>query len=272
MVNTQNASQPSGGMTSTIRTGPTPAKEQSGTKVRQINLKEVALVAAGILFVGGLIAGYWVYTQQGQSNASGPTVSSSEAQAHADSSDIAPIATAVAVPSTVPVPSKSMDTMHADVYFDFDRSRLRADAVGILQEKAAILKQDATWVVLIQGYADQNGPGEYNKALASRRAGAVKQFLVESGVPENSIKVAAVGQAISICDDPSKECQRLNRRVHLEMIKRNVPAAAMDQARSSASLLPVVAEDADVAEGTDISESHVKESTNTEPPGTATSQ
>jgi peptidoglycan-associated lipoprotein len=236
MVNTQNASQAGAATASTIRTVPNPVKEP-GTKVQQINLKEVALVGAAVLFVGSLTAGYWFYTQQGQSDPSAVTTfAGSESYAGPDSQDTKPIVTAaVAPPAIVPVPSsKSMDIMHADVYFDFDRSRLRADAVGILQEKATIVKQDAGWVVLIQGYADQNGPTEYNKSLASRRAGAVKQFLVESGVPEISVKVATVGQGISICDDPGKECQRLNRRVHLEMIKRPVPAAAMDQAQGTA--------------------------------------
>ena len=271
MINTQNASQASGGTTTTIRTISGPAKEQPGTKVQQINLKEAALVGAGVLFVGGLIAGYWFYTQ-GQSNPGSITnLPGSEAQARPDSHDLKRTVTAaVASPLSVPVPS--VDTMHADVYFDFDRSRLRADAVGILQEKATILKQDAGWVVLIQGYADQHGPSEYNKSLASRRAGAVKQFLVESGVPEISIKVATVGQGISICDDPGKECQRLNRRVHLEMIKRAVPAAAMDQARAPVSSVPIAHDATDTAGGIDTSEMDVEEPAESPSQGTTTSQ
>ena len=107
--------------------------------------------------------------------------------------------------------------MHADIYFDFDRSRLRADAVTTLQEKAEILKKEWNWSILVQGHADQYGPLEYNKALAFRRAQAVQQFLVELGVPEAAIKVVTIGKEATICEDQGKECQRLNRRVHLEM-------------------------------------------------------
>jgi peptidoglycan-associated lipoprotein len=53
--------------------------------------------------------------------------------------------------------------------------------------------------------------------LALRRAQAVRQFLVELGVPETAIKVVTIGKEGTICDDQGKECQRLNRRVHLEM-------------------------------------------------------
>jgi peptidoglycan-associated lipoprotein len=122
--------------------------------------------------------------------------------------------------------------MHADVYFDFDRSRLRADAVAILQEKAEVLKGDNNWAILVQGYADQHGPAEYNRTLASRRAGAVKQFLVELGIPDTSIKVVTLGKDASICDDQSKECQRLNRRVHLEMMKLGMREATLIPASS----------------------------------------
>ena len=48
----------------------------------------------------------------------------------------------------------------------------------MLQEKAALMDGAHVWTVLIQGYADRSGAPEYNRALARRRADAVKQFLV----------------------------------------------------------------------------------------------
>jgi hypothetical protein len=47
----------------------------------------------------------------------------------------------------------------------------------------------------------------------------VKQFLVELGVPETSVKVATVGSDGALCDEATRECQQLNRRVHLEIRK-----------------------------------------------------
>jgi peptidoglycan-associated lipoprotein len=78
--------------------------------------------------------------------------------------------------------------------------------------------------VLVQGYADRQGAPEYNRMLAQRRAESVKQFLVELGVPEPSIKVVTIGQEGALCDDASTECRQLNRRVHLEI--RKLPRAA----------------------------------------------
>jgi len=114
-------------------------------------------------------------------------------------------------------PAPEIPVLHADVYFDFKSTRLRADAARMLQDHAAVMTRTETWAVLVTGYADQQGPAAYNRMLAQRRAESVKQFLVELGVPEPSVKVIAVGQEASLCDDPGKECQQLNRRVHLEI-------------------------------------------------------
>jgi outer membrane protein OmpA-like peptidoglycan-associated protein len=117
-----------------------------------------------------------------------------------------------------PAPTHA-EVVHADVYFDFKSARLRADAARLLQDKAAAMKHAGAWAVLVQGYADRQGPAGYNRILAERRAATVKQFLVELGVPETSIRVVAIGPEGALCDDASAECQQLNRRVHLELRK-----------------------------------------------------
>jgi outer membrane protein OmpA-like peptidoglycan-associated protein len=117
--------------------------------------------------------------------------------------------------ATAPAPDAPV--LHADVYFDFKSVRLSADAARMLQDNAAVMTRTEAWAVLVTGYADHQGPPAYNRNLAQRRAEAVKQFLVELGVPEMSVKVIAVGQEATLCDDPGKECQQLNRRVHLEI-------------------------------------------------------
>jgi peptidoglycan-associated lipoprotein len=200
-------------------------------------MKELALLIVPVLFTAGLVGGYWFYVEQKESYAKGTTSITPSKDLTAPLTQPVmsdPNAVTSPVPTgSSPATSKAADSMHADIYFDFDRSRLRADAVAILQEKAGILKGDQNWAVLVQGYADQHGPAEYNRTLASRRAGAVKQFLVELGIPDTSIKVITLGQEGSICDDQSKECQRLNRRVHLEMMKLGVREASLAPASST---------------------------------------
>jgi outer membrane protein OmpA-like peptidoglycan-associated protein len=176
--------------------------------------REIAMLVGVLLLVAaGSVFTYWVRSED------------------AEASDPA------AVTSTVPAPTPRPQTpapataeaVHTDIYFDFKSIRLRADAVRLLQDKAELMEQAGTWGVLVQGYADAQGPAEYNRLLAERRAMAVKQFLIELGVPEPSIKVVTIGQDGAFCDEPSAECQQLNRRVHLEI--RKLPRSAAEPLR-----------------------------------------
>ncbi len=166
----------------------------------------VILVGILLTVIAGAIGTYWVQSQ-GVEAASGTGKPAEQPMG----------------PRAV-IPAPPAGVFHADVYFDFKSTRLRADAAGVLQETTGRMDLTNAWVVLVQGYADNQGPAEYNRGLAQRRAQVVKRFLVDLGVPETAIKVVTMGQEAALCDDPGKECQELNRRVHLEF--RKLAAAA----------------------------------------------
>src|SRR3989441_10460472 len=183
----------------------------------------VILVGVPLTVIAGAIGTYWVRSKGGGG--------APEPRAVA----VRPSGEATRPRAMVPAPPAGV--FHADVYFDFKSTRLRADAARVLQEATGRVDLANAWVVLVQGYADRQGPAEYNRTLAQRRAQAVKQFLVELGGPETAIKVVTLGQDGALCDDPGKECQELNRRVHLEVRKRaaaapGAPAGAGAAARA----------------------------------------
>lgn len=169
--------------------------------------REIALLVGVLLLVGvGTVATYWVRSK------------GVEATAEA-------AAPATARPRVAAPAPTHAEAVHADIYFDFKSTRLRAEAARLLQDKAAAMEHVHTWAVLVQGYADRQGPAAYNRLLAERRATTVKQFLVELGVPEASIRVVTIGPEGALCDEPTAECQQLNRRVHLEIRKLTRAAA-----------------------------------------------
>lgn len=172
------------------------------TQRKEIGGVKELVILVGILLtvIAGAIGTYWVRSQ-GVEAAPGATTE----------------------PRAV-IPAPVAGVFHADVYFDFKSTRLRADAARVLQDTTGRMDLTNAWVVLVQGYADSQGPAEYNRGLAQRRAQVVKRFLVDLGVPEPAIKMVTMGQDAALCDDPGKECQELNRRVHLEF--RKLAAAA----------------------------------------------
>ena len=193
------------------------------THTRNELLRELVIAIGCIaMLLSGVGAIYWMQTRPEEATA-GPTVTAAAKPGEAKPGE-AKVVEVARPKAGVPMPDGPV--VHADVYFDFKSARLRADAAKLLQDKAATMSRTETWAVLVTGYADIHGPAVYNKVLAQRRAETVKQFLVELGVPDSSVKVVALGPEAALCDDPGAECQQLNRRVHLE-IRRLGPVAAV---------------------------------------------
>jgi formate hydrogenlyase transcriptional activator len=70
-------------------------------------------------------------------------------------------------------------------------------------KKYLAYKSDAH--LLLAGHADRRGPEAYNHPLSERRAGLVKQFLVEQGVPEANINKQGFGAENNLTADDVKQ-------------------------------------------------------------------
>ena len=116
-------------------------------------------------------------------------------------------------------PAPEPEIMKVDLYFDSNSARLKADAAKLLQDTVELMKPVGAWVIALEGHADRWGTPDYNADLAKRRANIVKQFLMDLGVPETSVTIDVIGQDGAVCEKPNRECQKLNRRVHMEMRK-----------------------------------------------------
>jgi peptidoglycan-associated lipoprotein len=80
------------------------------------------------------------------------------------------------------------------VFFDYDKSDIKAEGRQVLQRQADWLKKNANVTVTVEGHADERGTREYNLALGERRATAVKKMLVALGVPANRVSTISYGK------------------------------------------------------------------------------
>jgi peptidoglycan-associated lipoprotein len=80
------------------------------------------------------------------------------------------------------------------VFFNFDQSDLSAEAQATLDRQANWLKKYATAKVTVEGHCDERGTREYNLALGERRATAVKNYLVATGVAANRVSTISYGK------------------------------------------------------------------------------
>lgn len=111
-----------------------------------------------------------------------------------------------------------------DVYFDFDRSDLGADARGVLQSNSDWIRENPGISVEIEGHADNRGTTEYNLALGARRAQAVKDYLVTLGNAPGRLTTVSYGEELPVCGASSEECWRKNRRAHF-VVRGQRPAS-----------------------------------------------
>jgi peptidoglycan-associated lipoprotein len=184
--------------------------------------KEVMILAALVLFLGGALAAAWYYGQAGdQVN----IPSATEKVENTDVSEIikkagamsqAQASTTHSTPATVSAVS-TPDIIHADVYFERGRKGLTDEGKTQLSAQVNLLKQHEEYGVLIQGYTDQQGSASYNKQLGLRRAETVKTELLNAGITEHRMKAVSLGEEGVLCIDHSDVCHTMNRRVHLEI-------------------------------------------------------
>jgi len=112
-----------------------------------------------------------------------------------------------------------------DAYFDYDQHTLRSDAITTLaadsRELGTILQQYPDYKLKIEGFCDERGSAEYNIALGDARAKAAKDYLVNAGVPANSLDTVSFGKENPVCTEHEESCWQKNRRVHIVAEKQN---------------------------------------------------
>jgi len=104
----------------------------------------------------------------------------------------------------------------APVYFDFDSSEIRSEFKGLLERGAGGLK-DTGATVVIEGHTDERGSEEYNLALGERRAGAVRKYLYNLGVPMGQMSIVSYGEARPAVSGRGETAWQLNRRAEFRV-------------------------------------------------------
>ena len=109
-------------------------------------------------------------------------------------------------------------TLAAMIHFDLDKSNVRSDDAGVLDQKVAILQANPDLRIRIGGHCDERGSDEYNLALGNRRAQAAKQYLVSHGIDAGRIETQSWGEEKPLVDGHDESAWSQNRRAEFEAI------------------------------------------------------
>jgi outer membrane protein OmpA-like peptidoglycan-associated protein len=102
-----------------------------------------------------------------------------------------------------------------DVLFDFNKYTLKPEARERLAKISGIVLAYPDLKLQIEGYTDSIGSDEYNQTLSDKRAEAVRDYLVSSGVSMNNVAAQGMGKADPIADNSTAAGRKLNRRVEM---------------------------------------------------------
>jgi peptidoglycan-associated lipoprotein len=101
-----------------------------------------------------------------------------------------------------------------DVFFEYDKAVIDAGQKAILDENARWLKTNTTARILLEGHCDERGTAEYNLGLGDRRAKAVRDYLITSGIAANRIGTISYGKERAFVLGHDENAWKQNRRVH----------------------------------------------------------
>jgi outer membrane protein OmpA-like peptidoglycan-associated protein len=86
-------------------------------------------------------------------------------------------------------------TSYREFMFDYDRSDMQAADSSKVNEIAAYMNQNPSLQVGIDGSMDPRGTDPLNQDLSDRRVSAVRNALIQAGVPAYKIQAGAFGDA-----------------------------------------------------------------------------
>lgn len=101
--------------------------------------------------------------------------------------------------------------------FEFNSAELSPGAVPELRKVARLMQEDRTRCVVVEGYADTIGDDAANLEISTKRAEAVRRWLVgRAGVNPDQVTALGLGSADPlVAPRGTKDEQRANRRVEV---------------------------------------------------------
>ncbi|MBI1799097.1 MAG: peptidoglycan-associated lipoprotein Pal, partial [Candidatus Eisenbacteria bacterium] len=100
-------------------------------------------------------------------------------------------------------------------YFDFDTFVLSDSAMRELDHDAKLLRSHPKVTISVEGHCDERGTVEYDIALGEKRALAVRDYLVNSGIDRSRIETVSYGKERPVDEGHNEQAWARNRRVEI---------------------------------------------------------
>lgn len=107
-----------------------------------------------------------------------------------------------------------------NIYFERTRAVVLPESYPALQKLADVLLVRPKLYIQIIGHTDNVGDTEALKKLSEDRALAIKEILIEKGVPDEKVTTKGFGGAKPIAPNDTEENKSKNRRVEIKIVSQ----------------------------------------------------
>ena len=104
-------------------------------------------------------------------------------------------------------------TFNLTVEFAFDSAEINEIGVQELFRAIRFLREHPSTDAVVEGHTDSRGDEAYNQGLSERRAGAVRQAIVNSGIDASRLTVRGFGESRPAATNDTEDGRQQNRRV-----------------------------------------------------------
>jgi outer membrane protein OmpA-like peptidoglycan-associated protein len=107
------------------------------------------------------------------------------------------------------------------VYFETGLAVIKPESFDMLREVARVVVEHPELLLLsIEGHADERGGEGFNEDLSTRRAAAVQDFLIASGVAPSRLQHRGWGETRPVVEGGDEQAWSQNRRVEFLILER----------------------------------------------------
>ncbi|NWN91235.1 OmpA family protein [Marinobacter adhaerens] len=108
--------------------------------------------------------------------------------------------------------------MPGNITFELNQTSIRPGFTSTLESVALVLKEFKKTTIQIEGHTDSSGAESYNQLLSERRAGTVRDFLLNQGIEPKRTRAVGYGERYPIASNDTSSGREQNRRVELTLV------------------------------------------------------
>ena len=107
-----------------------------------------------------------------------------------------------------------------NIHFEIDSAYLKKESLNILDRMIESMKRNRRIRLEVRGHTDSTGTHGHNMKLSEKRADAVKDYMIKSGISPERLLSRGFGPDKPIADNTAIEGRRKNRRTEFFILDK----------------------------------------------------